>query len=123
MDDETFKEVVIACVMGLFLYFLMAMAPKALIKVIDIFVPKDKTKKEVKERKQPSKLYSGNMFSEEDTPEDNLFFYVWICTGTSSHSYHCDPECRGLQSCNGHIDKVHTEDAREMGRKPCKICY
>lgn len=122
MDDDTFKEVVAACVVGFFLYSLVAIAPKAMINVIDFFVPKDKAKKETKTAK-PRKLHSGNLYSEQDTPEDNLFFYVWICTGASSHAYHSDPECRWLQLCSGEIEKVATDVARDMGRKPCKMCF
>lgn len=48
---------------------------------------------------------------------------VYICTGSSSKRYHCDPDCKGLSRCSGEIEEVSEEEAEDMGRTPCKICY
>lgn len=48
---------------------------------------------------------------------------VYICTGGSSKRCHCDPDCKGLSRCSGEIEKVSEEEAEDMGRTPCKICY
>lgn len=48
---------------------------------------------------------------------------VYICTGESSTKYHSDPDCRGLSRCSGEIEEVSEEEADDMGRTPCKICY
>lgn len=48
---------------------------------------------------------------------------VFICTGESSERYHCDRDCRGLSRCSGEIEEISEEEAEDMGRTPCKICY
>lgn len=48
---------------------------------------------------------------------------VFICTGGSSKRYHCDRDCKGLSRCSGEIEEVSEEEAEDMGRTPCKICY
>lgn len=48
---------------------------------------------------------------------------VYICTGGSSKRYHCDPDCKGLSRCSGEIEEISEEEAEDMGRTPCKICY
>lgn len=48
---------------------------------------------------------------------------VYICTGGSSRRYHCDPDCKGLSRCSGEIEEISEEEAEDMGRTPCKICY
>lgn len=48
---------------------------------------------------------------------------VYICTGGSSRRYHCDPDCKGLSRCSGEIEEIIEEEAEDMGRTPCKICY
>lgn len=48
---------------------------------------------------------------------------VYICTGETSTKYHCDRDCRGLSRCSGEIEEVTEEEAEDMGRTPCKICY
>lgn len=48
---------------------------------------------------------------------------VYICTGGSSKRYHCDRRCKGLSNCTGAIEAVSEEEAGDMGRTPCKICY
>ena len=46
-----------------------------------------------------------------------------LCTGETSTKYHSDPDCRGLSRCSGEIEEVSEEEAEDMGRTPCKICY
>lgn len=48
---------------------------------------------------------------------------VYICTGSSSERYHSNPDCRGLNRCNGSIEAVTESEAESMGRTPCHICY
>lgn len=49
--------------------------------------------------------------------------HVFICTGSSSKRYHSDRDCKGLSRCSGEIEEVSEEEAENMGRTPCKICY
>lgn len=48
---------------------------------------------------------------------------VYICTGPQSKRFHKTPNCKGLQSCSKEIKAVTLEQARKMGRTPCKWCY
>ena len=48
---------------------------------------------------------------------------VCICTGRSSKCFHDDPDCRGLSNCGGTVKEVSKENAEDMGRRPCRICY
>lgn len=48
---------------------------------------------------------------------------VFICSGSTSKRYHSDPDCRGLSNCTGEIEEVSEEEAEDMGRTPCQICY
>lgn len=65
-------------------------------------------------------------FGEEkssEIPSDEYDSNVYICTGESSTKYHSDPDCRGLSRCSGEIEEISEEEAEDMGRTPCKICY
>lgn len=48
---------------------------------------------------------------------------VYICTGPQSKRFHKTPHCKGLQSCSKQIKEVTVEQARKLGRTPCKWCY
>lgn len=48
---------------------------------------------------------------------------VYICTGGSSKRYHATRSCKGLRNCGGTIKAISIEEAEEMGRTPCRICY
>ena len=48
---------------------------------------------------------------------------VYICTGGSSKTYHKTDKCNGLRRCSKEIKQITKEQAEEMGRRPCKICY
>lgn len=54
---------------------------------------------------------------------ENSSTYVWICTGNSAYSYHCNKGCRGLNQCEASIKKVTLEYAHSIQRRACKICY
>lgn len=49
--------------------------------------------------------------------------FVFICTGEGATKYHSRLECKGLVRCTGDIEEVTEEEAEDMGRTPCKICY
>lgn len=71
-------------------------------------------------------LKAKNAFGEEKSSEiynDEYDSNVYICTGETSTKYHSDPDCRGLSRCSGEIEEVSEEEAEDMGRTPCKICY
>ena len=48
---------------------------------------------------------------------------VYVCTSKTAKTYHCDPDCRGLNNCSGTILKVDKREAIERGRRECQICY
>ena len=45
--------------------------------------------------------------------------------GSSAYAYHMKKSCRTLKRCNeeGHVMAITLAKAKEMGRKPCKVCY
>lgn len=62
--------------------------------------------------------------SEENYKErNNVTGVVYICTGETSTKFHCNRDCKGLSRCSGEIEEVSEEEAEDMGRTPCKICY
>lgn len=46
---------------------------------------------------------------------------VYICKGPSSKVYHKSNRCKGLSNCSTEIYKVTIEDAKNLGRRSCKI--
>ncbi len=48
---------------------------------------------------------------------------VYICTGSKATVYHSSNKCRGLNRCSGEIKAISLADAKEMGRRACKMCY
>lgn len=48
---------------------------------------------------------------------------VYICTGPNSKRYHRSSNCKGFNRCSGSVRKLSVEQARQMGRTPCKWCY
>lgn len=48
---------------------------------------------------------------------------VYICTGPKAKAYHKTDRCRGLNRCSGKVVSVSLEKAKQMGRRPCGICY
>ena len=78
---------------------------------INNFLSESSSKKETTERKENVPIKKETSCS------------VYICTGETSTKYHSDPDCRGLSRCSGEIEEVSEEEAEDMGRTPCKICY
>ena len=48
---------------------------------------------------------------------------IYICNSPTAETYHNNPECRGLSRCRYEVVEVTQEEAEELGRRPCKICY
>lgn len=59
-------------------------------------------------------------FYDEQEAETGM---VWICTGKSSHAYHSNPECYGINACGGEKKEMTLEEAQELGRTPCHFCH
>lgn len=55
-------------------------------------------------------------------PKDNSSD-VYVCTGRYAKRYHCDEECKGLQSCRSEIVVMSIEEAEDYGLTPCGYCY
>lgn len=47
---------------------------------------------------------------------------VYICTGPQSEVYHRTEDCAGLSRCSGETKSITISKAKEIGRRPCKIC-
>ena len=62
-----------------------------------------------------------------DKPKDEIIDYipegVYICTGGYASKYHFNPECNGLNGCNGYIVMITEEEAIQMNKTACKKCY
>lgn len=48
---------------------------------------------------------------------------VYVCTGRYAKRFHCDEDCKGLQSCRGGIVVMSIEEAEDYGLTPCGYCY
>lgn len=48
---------------------------------------------------------------------------VYVCTGPMSKCYHRHSDCYGLENCSASVRAVSLQDARQMGRRPCRFCY
>ncbi len=88
---------------------------------------KSETKeKAIDEGKIPCSICIGKLMPETEKQQGKIKSddeTVYICTGETSTKYHSDPDCRGLGRCSGEIEKVSEDEAEEMGRTPCRICY
>lgn len=51
------------------------------------------------------------------------FDEVYVCTGKYAKRFHCDEDCKGLQSCRGGIVVMSIEEAEDYGLTPCGYCY
>ena len=47
---------------------------------------------------------------------------VWIVQSTSSGCYHVDKNCRSLKNAKHPIKSVSLQEAKNMGRRACKVC-
>lgn len=54
---------------------------------------------------------------------DNEAKVVYICTGSYSKRYHSTRSCKGLRNCGGSIKAISIEEAEQMGRTPCQLCW
>lgn len=59
------------------------------------------------------------------TKENRKLHYdeVYVCTGKYAKRFHCDEDCKGLQSCRGDIVVMSIEEAEDYGLTPCGYCY
>ena len=48
---------------------------------------------------------------------------IYVCTGKYAKRFHCDEDCKGLQSCRGGIVVMSIEEAEDYGLTPCGYCY
>ena len=48
---------------------------------------------------------------------------VYVCTGKYAKRFHCDEDCKGLQSCRSEIITMSIEEAEDYGLTPCGYCY
>lgn len=48
---------------------------------------------------------------------------VYICTGKYAKVYHSKKNCRGLNNCKGEIKYITLDQAKDQGKRACKICY
>lgn len=48
---------------------------------------------------------------------------VYICTGANDDTYHMSLKCKELKKCDGEIGDVTTQDALEIGLRPCAVCF
>lgn len=49
---------------------------------------------------------------------------VYISTGNKAVAFHYKKTCRTIKRCNseGHVREVSLQEAKDMGRRPCKVC-
>lgn len=47
---------------------------------------------------------------------------VYVCGGISAKRYHLDENCKGLSRCSCEIQEMTVEEAKQMGRTPCRMC-
>lgn len=79
----------------------------------------DINKREEQERVYPKQRTEAEKMSMQPIVEEG----VYICTGGHARKYHRYRGCRGLNACEGGIEKTTKQKAERVGRKPCKICY
>lgn len=48
---------------------------------------------------------------------------VYVVMSNMAHAYHSNKDCKGLRNATHTIKQVTVQEAKEMGRQPCKICY
>lgn len=60
----------------------------------------------------------SRLYNSRETDIDD----VWICLGTSSHTFHSSYKCKGIKACKGEKKQISLEEAFSMGRTPCHFC-
>jgi ureidoglycolate hydrolase len=48
---------------------------------------------------------------------------VYVCKSSTSVAYHNNINCYGLKKCTHQIISVTIDEAKNMGKRACKICY
>ncbi len=77
------------------------------------------------DNKQPQRgadgriLKNGQFYDSQESKTGE----VWICTGRTSHAYHSNKDCYGMQSCQAEKKRISMEEAVAMGRTPCHYCH
>lgn len=65
-------------------------------------------------------------FTSAETPlcvDTNEQTKVIIVMSNNAYAYHKTKNCTAVKKATHKIKEVTLEEAKEMGRKPCKICY
>ena len=68
-------------------------------------------------------MTGGSVGADAPHETESTATMVYICTGGNSIRYHKTSGCKGLSNCSGDIIKISIEEAKQMGRTACKICY
>lgn len=61
--------------------------------------------------------------TEQKQTQTHHYDEVYVCTGKYAKRFHCDEDCRGLQSCRSEIAVMSIEEAEDLGLTPCGYCY
>ena len=48
---------------------------------------------------------------------------VIVVMSSNAYAYHKTRNCSAVKKATHKVKEVTLEEAKEMGRKPCKICY
>lgn len=48
---------------------------------------------------------------------------VYVVMSDNAVAYHCTMDCRAVRNATHPVREVPLAKAREMGRRPCGICY
>ena len=48
---------------------------------------------------------------------------VIVVMSNNAYAYHKTRDCSAVKKATHKVKEVTLEEAKEMGRKPCKICY
>lgn len=48
---------------------------------------------------------------------------VYVCMGGYARRYHKSKSCKGLRNCGGIVQAMTKEEAQNMFKTPCHICY
>ncbi len=49
--------------------------------------------------------------------------YVYVCVSPTAYAYHSDKDCGGLNRCTHEVRKETVSEAKQDGRRACKLCY
>ena len=48
---------------------------------------------------------------------------VYVVMSTNAYAYHKTRSCKAVQKATHKVKEVTIDEARSMGREPCKMCY